>query len=198
MKKNTVFNLILLGDPTAGKATQAVRLLRRYPLREFDLGKWLRDLKGFEKRRFRVSATTEKGILAPTRLASAKFKEIIFTTPKGRGIFFNGNPKMLGEAKLVYAWFREAGRSDPLVMYLSIPKKEMLKRIKIRERVQKRSDDEIQSLRNRMKYYRKDIQAVSAFFKSHYRFKKISGLGTREEVYKRLVSHIERELKRMK
>lgn len=192
MKK--VFNLILLGDPTAGKATQAVRLLRRYPfLQEFDLGAWLRSLKTDRAEELRVKEITGKGILAPTNFARAKFKEVIFTTPPSRGIFFDGNPKMLGEAKLVYKWLKEAKRSDPLVIYLSIPRKEMLQRLGIRKAQEGRADDRLQSLRNRLKYYAKDIPAVVQFFKKHYSFKKISGLGTRAEVYRRLVAHIEGE-----
>ena len=197
MKKNSVFNLILLGDPTAGKATQAKRLVRRYPLREFDFGEWLRNLKSKSARKkFRMSERVEKGILAPTELAQMKFKEVIFKTPRSRGIFFNGNPKKFVEAKAMYKWFRDAGRPDPLVVYLSIPKREMLKRIEIRERTERRSDDRSSHVRNRMNYYARDIRAVVSFLKGKYRFKKISGLGTRDEVYKRLISHIERELAR--
>lgn len=196
---NKIFNLILLGDPSAGKATQAKRILKKYPrLQEFDFGGWLRSLKGARARNaFKVGETSGKGMLTPTNLARAKFKEVIFHTPKTRGVFFNGNPKMLGEAKLVYTWFREAGRTDPLAMYLSIPKKEMLKRVRLRARIEKRSDDEMKHLKNRMKYYAKNIPAVVSFLKSHYRFKTISGMGTRGEVYARLVAYIEKELTRI-
>ncbi|MBI2888372.1 MAG: nucleoside monophosphate kinase [Candidatus Liptonbacteria bacterium] len=198
MKQSKIFNLILLGDPSAGKATQARRLLKEYPLlQEFDFGGWLRSLKSARARSaFKFGETSGKGMLTPTHLARAKFKEVIFNTPKKRGVFFNGNPKMLGEAKLVYRWFREAGRTDPLAIYLSIPRKEMLKRVGIRARIEKRSDDEMEHLKNRMKYYAKNIPAVVVFLKSHYRFKKVSGIGTREKVYVRLVSHIEKELAR--
>jgi adenylate kinase len=191
--KSSPINIILLGDPTAGKATQATSLTKKYGLREFDLGDWLRKLKTSEaKKKFKVSETTAKGILAPTDMAREKFKEIIFKTPKAKGIFFNGNPKMLGEAKLMRGWFREAGRRDPIVMYLSIPKREMLSRITIREREEGRSDDAAAHLKNRMKYYAKDIPETVAFLRKHYAFKKISGLGTRAEVFKRLVETIEK------
>jgi len=198
MKRAPAFNLILLGDPSAGKATQAKRLLEKYPLlQEFDFGGWLRSLKSARARNaFKFGETSGRGMLTPTHFARVKFKEVIFNTPKARGVFFNGNPKMLGEAKLVYKWFCEAGRTDPLAIYLSIPRKEMLERVGIRARIEKRSDDEMEHLKNRMKYYAKNIPAVVAFLKSRYRFKKVSGLGTRDEVYARLVSHIEKELAR--
>ncbi len=196
MPKKPVFNLILLGDPTAGKATQAVRLLKEYSfLQEFDLGAWLRSLKTDKVEEQRIKMITGKGILVPTQFARAKFKEVIFSTPPSKGIFFDGNPKMLGEAKLIYKWMKEAKRTDPLVIYLSIPRREILKRLGIREANEGRADDRLQSLKNRLKYYARDIPAVVRFFKKHYSFKKISGLGTRAEVYKRLITHIKKELK---
>ncbi|MCR4328290.1 MAG: nucleoside monophosphate kinase [Patescibacteria group bacterium] len=194
-KQEKIFNLIFLGDPAAGKATQAVMLLKRYPaLQEFDFGDWLRSLSPREAKKVKFEHTM-KGNLTPTQFARAKFKDVIFSTPFSRGVFLNGNPKMLGEAKLVYKWFREAKRTDPLVIYLSIPKKEILKRIGIRATTEGRSDDRMEHLRNRMKYYAKDIPAVVDFFKKRYVFKEISGMGTKKEVYARLIACIEKTLK---
>lgn len=185
------FNLILLGDPTAGKATQGRVLVKKYPLREFDFGEWLRQQGKKVRAVSRFDETTAKGILTPTEVARAKFKEVIFKTPKAKGVFFNGNPKMLGEAKLVHAWFKEAGRTDPYVVYLAVPKREIVKRIGIRKKTEQRSDDAAHHLKNRMKYYAKDIPAVMKFFKTKYHVVKISGLGTRSEVSKRLIKTIE-------
>jgi adenylate kinase len=190
-----IFNLILLGDPGAGKATQAKYIVNRYPiLKEFDFGAWLRARTARDAKKFKIGETMAKGILTPTNLAREKFREVIFKTPNGRGIFFNGNPKMLGEARLVRKWFRESGRENPLVIYLSIPKREMLKRLEIRAREEHRSDDELKHLTNRMKYYEKHIAPTVKFFQEVFQYKKVSGVGTREAVRKRLIrcikSHI--------
>lgn len=191
MKKTDLpINIILLGDPTAGKGTQAGPLAKRYSLREFDFGNWLRNLTGNERKRFQIATKSEKGILTPTALARAKFKEVIFGTPASEGILFNGNPKMLGEAKLVWKWFREAGRRDPIVIYLGIPKAELMKRIAIRAQEEKRPDDAMRNLMNRMKYYEKHIPAALVFLKTKYRYKAVSGLGTRKEVFARIMDAI--------
>src|SRR5262245_58782408 len=103
-------SIILLGDPGAGKATQGARLVKKYPLREFDFGQWLRELKSpAERRRYKLETSINKGGLAPTGLSKQKFKEVIVTTPRRKGVFFNGNPKMLGEAKVMVQTFAAAG-----------------------------------------------------------------------------------------
>jgi adenylate kinase len=186
------FNLILLGDPGAGKATQGDRLVKKYPLREFDFGQWLRDINNSDMRqRYKVERTMQKGILAPTTLAKTKFRQVILDTPKRQGVFFNGNPKMVGEARVMLKTFRDAGRQDPLAIYLYIPQAEMLRRIQSRKH-QARSDDQKEHLKNRMEYYRKHIRPTVAFLKEHYSFSRINGVGTEAEVFRRLVEAIEK------
>lgn len=191
--KQQPFNLILLGDPGAGKATQGVRLVKRYPfLREFDFGQWLRDLKTpAERRKYHVETRTSRGILAPADLARQMFRKVILETPPEKGVFFNGNPKMVSEAKTMVSAFRKAKRSDPLFIYLGISQKEMLGRIQSRKG-QSRSDDQAEHLKNRMKYYKDHIQPTVDLLKSKYEFKRVSGLGTEQEVFRRLVAEIEK------
>ncbi len=187
------FNLILLGDPGAGKATQGAYLLRRYPfLRQFDFGQWLRDLSLAERKRYRFDTTAAKGILTPTQLAKKKFSEIILTTPPGQGVFFNGNPRMVGEARVIASAFRKAKRDNVIVLYIFVPQQEMLTRLKKRQAHEARSDDKEEYLRNRMKYYRRHVQPTVEFLQSKYPFRRINGLGSREQVFARVAAALER------
>ena len=197
-KKEETFNLILLGDPGAGKATQGKRLVKKYPfLREFDLGKWIRALKDPKLREmFWMDSIVRHGGLSPARAVIAKLREVIFSTPKDKGVFFNGNPKKVSEAKAVRRAFQEAGRSAPFVVYLDISEAEMIERLKNRRekiggKVVVRGDDSARALKNRMRYYQKDIRNTVAYFKKVYWFKKISGVGSEAEVFRRLVHAIE-------
>ena len=46
--KRKPFNLILLGDPAAGKATQVALIVKRYGMFDFDMGHELRRPVGAE------------------------------------------------------------------------------------------------------------------------------------------------------
>jgi adenylate kinase len=192
-KKSDPFNLILLGDPGAGKATQGVRLVKKYPfLREFDFGQWLRGLKTpAARRKYHVETRTNRGILAPADLARKMFRKVILETPSHKGVFFNGNPKMVSEAKTMIKAFKDTGRNDPLFIYLYIPQTEMLKRIQGRKG-QFRSDDEAQHLRNRMEYYKEHIRPTISVLKERYGLRQVDGVGTQQEVFRRLVAEIEK------
>ncbi len=189
-------NIILLGDPAAGKATQAAYLVKKYPLYDLDMGKELRQLQARDpKMRKLMEKTYNKGHVTQTEIVRKIFQQKIFTTPKSKGILFDGNPKQIGEAQLIYRWLKEQGRDRCILIYLSIPMAETCKRMRNRVeyfkgKFSKRADDNEAALKNRVKYYHKNIAGVLKFFKAKYPFKQISGLGSRDEVRKRIVEFI--------
>ena len=69
------FNLILLGDIASGKATQAVRLVRKYRMYDFDMGAILRTPK--YKKLGCYEEIGGKGKLTSTEVVRKIFREII-------------------------------------------------------------------------------------------------------------------------
>lgn len=189
-------NIILLGDPAAGKATQGALLAKKFKLFDFDMGKELSRRRQADKRLHQaLSSKTDKGNLTPTAFVRDILRETINGLRPSKGILFDGTPKMLGEAKLVAKLMQQQHRSDPLVIYLSIPLDETVKRMNDRQgyfkgKFGKRADDSDEGLKNRARYYRKNVAEVVAFFSSKYQFEKISGLGTTTQVHKRIMQAI--------
>jgi adenylate kinase len=192
------FNLILLGDPASGKGTQAAWLAKQYHFFDLDMGRELR--KPSVRSQFDFAKTTAVGKLTPTAIVRGIFKHIIHTVPMSKGILFNGTPKMINEAKLVSRLLKENKRSAPLVIYLNISTREMIKRTELRReyvagKLVKRDDDSARALRNRQKYYKEQISRVVAFFGQRYTVKKISGMGTEAAVAKKIEVIIKKYLK---
>ncbi len=186
-------NIILLGDPASGKATHGAVIAKKFHLYDLDMGRELRKLqKSTLWQKAGLDKTTGKGKLAPTDFVRHILYTKIRATPKTRGILFNGTPKMIGEAKLVANWLRQEKRRNPLVIYLTIPFAETIRRITSRKeyfkgKYSKRPDDNNQALKNRISYYKKNISGVVKFFKAKYEFRKISSLGTVPVVKKKLL-----------
>ncbi len=194
-------NLILQGDPGAGKATQTALLSKKYSFFDFDMGRELtlarqrdREIDAIQKR------TADKGILTPTKVVRKIFKDRLAKLTSKQGIVFDGTPKMLGEAKLISGLLKKAKRPDPMVVYISIPEAEIIKRITKRKgyfntKFSKRSDDSIQALKNRAKYYKKNIKQVTTYFDKIYDFVSINGMGTRTEVHRKIQKAIKDYIK---
>lgn len=191
-KQTRPINIILLGDPAAGKATQAEFLTKKYGLYDFDMGKELNLLRSTNPEIDEIlKRNTDKGNLTPTQIVRGILKDKIAQINPEVGILFDGHPKMLGEAKLVAKLLKQASRSATIVIYLSVPSQVTIERIHSREgyfsgKFGKRADDSVAALKNRVKYYRKNVSQVIDFFKSQYPYKKISGLGSRQEVFKHI------------
>jgi adenylate kinase family enzyme len=183
-------NIILLGDPAAGKATQAMWIAKKYRMFDLDMGRELR--RPVNKRKFDFAHSTAEGKLTPTKVVRNILHHMIMGTAKSRGILFDGTPKMVGEARLVAAWLKQAKRSEPIVIYLHIPVAETMRRMSKRGR----KDDTRVALLNRIAYYRNDVAHTVAFFKTIYRFKKVSGLGMPKEVAARIEKEIKRFIKK--
>lgn len=195
-------NIILLGDPAAGKATQAKLLVKKYKLYDFDMGAELMRRRKKDKALDKMlRAYNDEGKLTPTKVVREILDEVIHATPKAKGILFDGHPKMVGEARLVRKWLRETYRVKPLVIYLKVPVSETVKRMSNRlgyfaGKYGKRPDDTVAALKNRQNYYRKNVSEVIKFFKKEYTFIEVSGVGTPAAVQKRMQAVIAKHEKK--
>lgn len=188
-------NIILLGDPAAGKATQAKNLMKKFRLYDLDMGRELRRIDVKTKNqllRKELAATLNRGKLTPTKLVRGIFMQVIDSVPKNKGILFDGTPKMIGEARLVKKILDANGRSNVKVIYLSIPQAETLKRMAGRReyfkgKYSKRADDTPAALKNRIRYYRRNIEGVKKYFAEIYGLRSINGIGGRNEIFKRIL-----------
>lgn len=195
-------NIILLGDPAAGKATHGKFLQKKYRLYNLDMGKELRSLEHNKalRKKYRLDKTLDSGKLTPTALVRKLLHHKIQATPQNQGILFNGTPKMLGEAKLVAKWLKQEKRQNILFIYLSIPLRETIKRMTARKtyfrgKYSKRPDDNSKALQNRIAYYKKNITHVVKFFENLYPFMQISTMGTIAAGEKRLHKGLQKFVK---
>ena len=196
-KKPDPLNIILLGDPAAGKATHGKFLARNYHLYDLDMGRELRALEHNPRLRkqYKLGQTLDSGKLTPTQLVRNLLHDRIHRTSKNQGILFNGTPKMLGEAKLVAKWLRQEKRENILFVYLSIPLKETMRRMTSRKtyfrgKFSKRPDDNNRALKNRIAYYKKNISQVVKYFKNFYPFVNVSTMGTIPQAKQRLIKSL--------
>ncbi len=194
MNKNRFpLNIILLGDPAAGKATHGAFIAKKFKMYDLDMGRELRSISKNAnlRKKYRLDETLNQGKLTPTELVRQLLRDQIHNIPTKQGLLLNGTPKMIGEAKLVAKWLKEEGRTNVIFIYLSIPLKETIKRMTGRReyfkgKFSKRPDDNGKALKNRIAYYKTNITEVINFFKKHYPHIKISTLGTIPEAKKRL------------
>lgn len=216
MFKKNINNLIILGSAGSGKGTQAELLARKYGVKILDGGGYLRKLLlSKSKDSERLDKKMNKGNLAPTDLIRDWMKKQIFSQPN-KGIIFSGQPRMIGEAKLTMKWFKESGRSLPLVIFLNVSTKEVLRRMEKRyicakcEKVYiletcplkpcrvcggeiiKRRDELPKMIKNRLAYFKTQVSETLKFFKNKGILIEVNGEKSVEGTHKEIVRKIEK------
>ncbi|MFH1048559.1 MAG: nucleoside monophosphate kinase [Patescibacteria group bacterium] len=212
-----VNNLIILGPSGSGKGTQAELLARKFGLKVLDGGEYLRKLMASKASgSARIAAKYNRGKLSPTDIVKKWIKEQIFSEPISKGLIFSGQPRMISEAKLTYKWFQESGRGKPLIIFLKVSTREVLKRLKKRYicskckkvytldappkksckicggEIIKRADDTPKSIKNRLAYFKIQVAQTLKFFKKKGILIEVNGEQSVEEVHKEIVRKIEK------
>lgn len=199
--KKEPFNIFLVGDLGAGKATQSAFLKKEFSLYEFDFGLEQARLR---KRDSRLDAllkrTADIGKLTPTRVYRQVVSAAIERVLLKQGMLFDGGPRMPGEVRMVSRLLKEHRRSRSICIYLTVAKKEAIRRIINRPGYfgrGKRVDDSLEAINNRFKYVQTSVRKARDVYKKLYPYATVSGMGTVEEVHERVLKAIERLTKKL-
>jgi adenylate kinase len=175
--------LAIIGIQGSGKGTQAKLIAKKFHLKRITVGEILRkEIKKKTLRGLVLAKYMNKGLMAPNRIVN---KVIMKNTPKDNFIV-DGFPR---DEKQLYV-------ADKLnlekVILITLPKKEVYKRIKKRRKIEKRTDDKDKALETRLKLFYEHSPKIIKHFKD--KLIKING----NQTIKKVFSDIEKAIKNYK
>jgi len=179
--KNKEFVLLLIGPSGSGKGTQAIFLKKHISkLRIVRTGPMLRKLAKRDTLTAKfLGPYLQKGLLVPGWLASFTWMKVVFESVlSGENLLFDGAPRQITEAKLldeVMSWHK---MPLPRAIFLDIDRKESQRRLMLRGR----SDDTAEAIRERLKFYYKNVIPVISYFEKNKRLIRINGEQEPEKV----------------
>lgn len=174
--KKLGFDLILLGDPTAGKDTQADILKSRYLFKPIESGKYWRAMvkKNTAEGRW-LRQTMSLGKPAPVPLMKKFLADQISKASTDKNLLFVGNPRLAPEARLLKKLL-DTKKRDFFVVFLRLPKKEIFKRAKSRLSTHDRNDDsKIQYIKKRISWQDPEKSKTVKYYQSLKKLKFING-----------------------
>ncbi len=180
MKKEQLgFHIVLLGQITSGKDTQAKLLQKKYSLIPVESGKYWRKIgKENSKDGEWIRRTTRLGKPAPVALMKKFLLENINNKPKGKNLIFVGNPRLKPEAQLLKKLLNDK-KENFFVLYLTLPEK----LIYFRSSRSDRYDDSHTNMKRRIKWHKEQVSKSVNYFDSLGKLKKINGNQSIEKVY---------------
>jgi adenylate kinase len=179
--------LLLLGPPGAGKGTQAERLVRALGIPQVSTGDMLRAaVKAGSPVGQRAKAFMDRGDLVPDEVVIGVAEERLRQPDAAKGFILDGFPRTAAQAEALDAMLGRLGVALERCVALRVDEDELVERLLRRAELEGRSDDNEETIRNRMRVYREKTQPLIDYYAGRGVLAEVDGEGTMDEVAARI------------
>lgn len=158
--------IVLLGPPGSGKGTQGERLAARLGVEHIGVGDLLRAevAAGSEVGREAASYMT-RGELVPDEVILRLVVARVFAAAEAGGYLLDGFPRSVEQAEQVRGQAAERGAVPDVVLYLEVPRAELMRRILARAAHEGRADDNEQTVTTRLQVFDEETRPLVDYYR---------------------------------
>ena len=169
-------NVIIFGPPGAGKGTQAHNIVKKFNLYQISTGDLLRnEVTNQTDLGKDIENTISKGDFATDEIVHELIKNVIFDPQKKNRLIFDGYPRSLSQAKNLDILLGNSKQEIDYIFFLNVNKETIIKRIEKRKLLEKRSDDNLNTILKRYDTYMETTRPVLDFYSKNSNFYEIDG-----------------------
>jgi adenylate kinase len=191
-----MLHIVLFGPPGAGKGTQSSLLVDKYKLVHLSTGDIFRyNIKNNTELGLWAKSFIDKGELVPDEVTIKMLHSEVQKHSDAKGFIFDGFPRTVPQAEALDALLAEKNTSVDLMVALSVPEEELVKRLLERGKDSGRSDDTDPNIvRNRISVYNEQTAVAANYYKNQNKFFEIHGVGQIEHIFSEICTVIDRTL----
>jgi adenylate kinase len=184
-------NIILFGPPGAGKGTQSKYLVKKINGFQISTGDMLRDeIKKESEIGKKIINDMNDGKFVSDEIVNKLIKALIFDPDMKDRLIFDGYPRSLNQAKNLSLLLDESNQKIDCIFFLNVNKDIIIERIKKRKIVEKRSDDELDTILKRYDTYMETTRPVLDFYSKNPNFHEIDGTLEIDEITRKIDTFI--------
>ena len=176
-------NVIIFGPPGAGKGTQALNIVKKFKLYQISTGDLLRnEVKNQTSIGKDIENIISKGDFATDEIVNELIKNAIFNPEYKNKLIFDGYPRSLSQAKNLDSLLNISNQKINFIFFLNVKKETIIDRIEKRKKLEKRTDDNLNTILKRYDTYMETTKPVLDFYSKKTNFYEIDGDAKIEEI----------------
>ncbi len=169
-------NIIIFGPPGAGKGTQAKNLVKKLNSFQVSTGDMLRaEIKKDTEIGKAIITNMNEGKFVDDEIVNSLLENIIFDKRKSNKLIFDGYPRTLNQAKNLEILLNKSNQEINFIFFLNVKKGDIVKRIEKRKILEKRSDDNADTILKRYDTYMDITKPVLEYYSKNPNFHEIDG-----------------------
>ncbi len=191
-----MINFLIFGPPGSGKGTQSVRLAEKFNLKHLSTGDMLRaEIAAGTGLGEKMSSIMSKGELVPDEVVIEMIAGKVDSTKGCAGFLYDGFPRTVAQAEALEKMLNKRGMKIDNMLVLDVDHDELVKRLAGRAEESGRPDDKDPAvIENRIDVYKAKTEPIIEYCRNKGIYQPVDGMGTIEEIFKRLSRHIEKHL----
>ena len=184
-------NIILFGPPGAGKGTQAKYLVKKLNNFQISTGDILREeIKNNSDIGKKIIDVMNDGRFVSDDIVNQLLEKQVFDPQKKNKLIFDGYPRSINQAKNLDLLLDNSNQKIDFVFFLNVNKETIIKRIQKRKILEKRSDDELDTILKRYDTYMETTKPVLDFYSKNSNFHEIDGSDEIEQITNKIDTFI--------
>ena len=169
-------NIILFGPPGAGKGTQAKYLVKKLNSFQISTGEMLREeIKKDTEIGKKIINSMNDGKFVSDEIVNQLLEKIISDSVKMNKLIFDGYPRTINQAKNLDNLLKKSNQKIDFIFFLNVNKNSIIRRIEKRKILEKRSDDDANTILKRYDAYVEITKPVLDYYSKNQNFHEIDG-----------------------
>ncbi len=187
-----MLNIVLFGPPGSGKGTQAEKLIEKYNLIHISTGDLLRaEVAQQTKLGMEAKKIMDAGELVPDEIVIGMIRKKLEEHKDGPGFIFDGFPRTVEQARELRKALTDYDERVTMLISLQVPREELVTRLIKRGEESGRSDDNEETINNRIDVYERQTVPVTYYYEKMHKHVPVDGIGSIEEIFKRIIKEID-------
>ena len=180
-------NVVIFGPPGAGKGTQSQNIVRKFNLHQVSTGDLLRtEIKNKSDIGKEIEEIISKGDFATDDIVNKLIKNIISDPKKKNKLIFDGYPRSLNQAKNLESLLNKSNQKIDFIFFLNVNKDSIIKRIERRKILEKRTDDDADTILKRYDTYMEITKPVLDYYSKNHNFHEVDGSMEINDIYQKI------------